>query len=317
LLSFTTLRIIGVAAVVLVGSEIAEADDTLKLAFGQRGNWDTAISELGRQAGIFKKHGLDLEILWTQGAGESQQAVISGSVDIGLAGTISALAAFAKGAPVRIIAGEATGVADYWYVKADSPIRTLKDLDGKTVAYSTSGASTHTMALAFLHESGTSGKPVATGAPAPTLTQVMSGQVDVGWAAPPFGLDAIRDNKIRVLVRGRDLAVAHDQTIRALITSAANLATKPDAIARYIDAYRETLDWMYSSDDAIDRYASFAGISRETARRVRDEFFPQAMLAPDTISGLDALMADGVTFKYLSVPLTKAQLAEVIIIPRR
>src|SRR5215218_4300180 len=113
------------------------AQDKLKLALGQRGNWDTAISELGQKAGIFRKHGLELEILWTEGAGESQQAVISGSVDIGLAGTVSAFSAYQKGAPLRVIAAEATGAADYWYVRADSPVRSIRDLDGRTIAYST------------------------------------------------------------------------------------------------------------------------------------------------------------------------------------
>ncbi len=108
-------------AMIILSAVTAAAQDKLMLALGQRGNWDTAIAPLGEQAGIFKKHGLMLDVLWTQGAGESQQAVLSGSVDIGLAGTIAALAAFAKGAPVRIIAAEATGGADYWYVRADLP----------------------------------------------------------------------------------------------------------------------------------------------------------------------------------------------------
>jgi hypothetical protein len=110
----------------------ASAQDNLKLALGQRGNWDTAIAELGQQAGIFKKHGLTLDILWTQGAGESQQAVLASSVDIGLAGTLAAFGAYQKGAPLRIIAAEATGAADFWYVRADSPIHSIEDLDGKT-----------------------------------------------------------------------------------------------------------------------------------------------------------------------------------------
>ena len=91
----------------------AHAQDTLKIAAGQRGNWDTSISEVGQRAGIFKKHGLALEILWTQGAGETQQAVISGSVDIGVApGIMGVLSAYSKGAPVRIIGAETTGASD-------------------------------------------------------------------------------------------------------------------------------------------------------------------------------------------------------------
>ena len=56
------------------------------------------MSEVGQRAGIFKKHGLVLEIVYTQGAGETQQAVISGSVDIGIAaGVMGVLSAYLEG----------------------------------------------------------------------------------------------------------------------------------------------------------------------------------------------------------------------------
>src|SRR5262249_19107992 len=71
-----------IAAAIGTGST-AFAEDTLKLTVGQRGLWDTSISDVGQRAGIFKKHGLTLEILYTQGSGETQQAVFSGSVDVG------------------------------------------------------------------------------------------------------------------------------------------------------------------------------------------------------------------------------------------
>ena len=141
---FGLLRSAVIACACIAMSSPAHAQDTLKIAAGQRGNWDTSISEVGQRAGIFKKHGLELEILWTQGGGETQQAVISGSVDIGVAtGIMGVLSAYSKGAPVRIIGAETTGAADlYWYVPATSPIKSLKDTDGKTIAYSTNGSST-------------------------------------------------------------------------------------------------------------------------------------------------------------------------------
>jgi NitT/TauT family transport system substrate-binding protein len=302
-------------AIAAVAALPASAQDKLKLALGQRGNWDTAIAELGQEKGIFKRLGLDLEILWTQGAGESQQAVISGSVDIGLAGTLAAFGAYQKGAPLRIIAAEATGAADFWYVRADSPMHGMKDFDGRTIAYSTTGASTHTLVLAFLRESGTAGKPVATGGPAPTLTQVMSGQVDVGWSAPPFGLDALHDNKIRIVARASDVPIGRDQTIRALITTANELTARPDVFSRFVQGYRNTIEWMYAGDDALEAYAAFARVPLAMARRVREEFFPKALVWPDRVSGIDTLMPDGVTFKYLREALTKEQLTELIQIP--
>ena len=210
------------AAVLLLGAAAAHRrEDTLKLAVGQRGNWDTSVSEVGQRAGIFKKHGLELEIVYTQGAGETQQAVISGSVDIGVAaGVMGVLSAYSKGAPVRVIGAETTGADDlYWYVKADSPIKSLKDTDGKTLAYSTNGSSTHGIVTAFMKQYDLKAKPTAMGGPAAKLTAVMSGQIDVGWAAPPFGLDQLdkkanphhRDRQRRRGVQGPDRAAQHRQ----------------------------------------------------------------------------------------------------------
>ena len=294
---------------------LAHAEDKLTLALGQRGNWDTAIAELGQNAGIFKKHGLTLEILWTQGAGESQQALLAGSADIGLLGTQSAFAIFAKDAPLRIVAAEATGAADYWYVRADSPIKSFKDTNDKTVAFSTVGASTNSMALAFTKEAGVKAKLVATGGPSGTLTQVMSGQVDVGWSAPPFGLPQINKNEIRVIGYGKNLQSVRGQTIRVLASLAAKQDARPAVFARFLQAYRETIDWMYASDDALKAYAAFANIPLATAKQVRDEFFPETILQPEKIMGLQALMDDAVTFKFIAAPLTKEQIASLIHIP--
>src|SRR5438876_12450519 len=118
------LALATLAAAVMAGS--ARADDTLKVAVGQRGLWDTAITEVGQRGGIFKKHGLTLEILYTQGSGETQQAVIAGSVEIGVGvGIMGALGAFSKGAPARVISAEIAGAGDlYWYVKSDSAVKT-------------------------------------------------------------------------------------------------------------------------------------------------------------------------------------------------
>ena len=155
----TTLRLACIATLALACAP-AFGQDTLKVAVGQRGLWDTAISDIGQRAGIFKKHGLTLEILYTQGAGETQQAVISGGVEIGVgAGVMGVLSAYSKGAPVRVIGAEITGAGDlYWYVKANSPIKTLNDTNGKSIAYSTNGSSTHGVVTAFIKQYGALGQ---------------------------------------------------------------------------------------------------------------------------------------------------------------
>ena len=168
-----SLRLGMPAFVLLVGLNCAAvAQDKLRIAGGLAGTWENSFSELGQNAGFFKKRGLVLEIFYTQGAGETQQAVISGSADIGTGvGTFNTFGAFAKGAPIRVIAATHTGANDLtWYVKADSPIKDKKDLAGKSVAYSTAGSSTYAAVQAFQKVFGITYKPVATGSPASTLT---------------------------------------------------------------------------------------------------------------------------------------------------
>jgi NitT/TauT family transport system substrate-binding protein len=297
----------------------ASAQDTLKLAIGQRGNWDTSISELGQCAGIFKKHGLQLEIVYTQGGGETQQAVISGSVDIGVAaGVMGVLGAYSKGAPVRVIGAETTGAGDlYWYVKADSPIKTLKDADGKTISYSTNGSSTHGIVTAFMKQYNLKAKPTGTGGPPGTLTQVMSGQIDVGWSAPPFGLDQLDQNQIRIIASGNDASVFKGQTVRLLITTASVLQSRKPVIERYMKAYRETVDWMYADPQALKIYSEWLNISEAKAKRTRDDFFPKPSIDPDKVAGLDTIVKDAVELKYTTAELTKDQLSELIQIPPR
>jgi NitT/TauT family transport system substrate-binding protein len=308
------------AVVMLLGITAgAAADDKIKLAIGQRGNWDTSISEVGQRAGIFKKHGLELEIVYTQGAGETQQAVISGSVDLGIAaGVMGVLGAYSKGAPVRIISAETTGANDlYWYVKADSPIKSLQDTADKTLAYSTNGSSTHGIVTAFMKQYDLKAKPTAVGGPAANLTAVMSGQIDVGWAAPPFGLDQLDKKEIRIIATGNDAAAFKGQTVRLNIANANFLKDHKAVVDRYMKAYRETVDFMYKDPKALKIYSEWLNITEEKAKRTRDEFFPRASVEPDRIIGLDTIVKDAVALKFTANELTKAQLDDLIQIPPR
>ena len=314
----TTLA--GVLAVLtFLTASAASAQDKVKLAIGQRGNWDTSVSEIGQRAGIFKKHGLELEIVYTQGAGETQQAVISGSVDLGIAaGVMGVLSAYSKGAPVRVIGAETTGARDlYWYVKAESPIKSLKDTDDKIIAYSTNGSSTHGIVTAFMKQYQLKAKPTAMGGPAANLTAVMSGQIDVGWAAPPFGLDQLDQKQIRIIASGNDAEVFKGQTVRLNIVNANYLNTHKDVVDRYMKAYRETINYMYTDPNALKIYADWLNISEAKATRTRDEFFPRAAVEPDKITGLETIVKDAVDLKFTATELTKAQLDDLIRIPAR
>lgn len=311
---------LGLIVPLALGMTAALAEDQLKLAIGQINNWENQPPTLGQDAGIFKKHGLVLENVGTQGAGETIQAVISGSADIGAGvGAAGVMRAFSKGAPVRILAPAFTGTGDlYWYVKSDSKIQRLKDTTAdNTIAYSTNGSSSNNIVVAFGIELGAKAKPTATGGPPGTLTAVMSGQVDIGWAAPPFGLKEIKEGKIRIVARGSDVPSLKGQTVRVLLVNAESWKTKHAVILRFMEAYREAVDWMYADPKAVEMYSVKTKLPVDLLKQSMAEFQPKEALQSDTFADLDGAVRDAVTLKFLDKPLTKEQLSELIVTPPR
>jgi NitT/TauT family transport system substrate-binding protein len=141
----------------------------------------------------------------------------------------------------------------------------------------------------------------------------MTDQVDVGWASPPFGLKEIEEGKTRVVARATESALVRGQTIRVIVANADALAKRKDAIGRFMKAYREAVAYMYGDNPQVMKdYGEFAGVSEVVAKRVRDDFFPKSLLDPDEIHGLDALMAEAVTLKFIAAPLTTQQVSELI-----
>jgi NitT/TauT family transport system substrate-binding protein len=306
------------ALALVVGADRgAWSQETLKVAIPQRGAWDAGVAELGQRGGIFKKHGLDLEILYVQAGPESIQAVIGGSMDIATAAGVSAaVGTFAKGAPIRIIGSEMIGAPDlYWYVPVSSPIKNIQDFNGKTVAFSLTGSSSHAGLLALIAQYKLTAIPTSTGTIAATITQTMTGQVDVGFGAAPFGLDLAEDGKIRIIATGNDVASLRSRTVRVNLTNVNTLQKRRDTIVRFNRAYEETVAWMYSDPAALKYYGAYSNLPEKIVLRVR-ELIPKESMATDRVEGIDQIMADAVAGKFISAPLTSDQLKELLQIPK-
>ncbi len=293
------------------------AADQLKLAIGQKGAFENAVAPLGGEVGIFKKHGIELEIVYTQGSGETVQAVISGSADIGVsAGTLGVMSVFAKGAPVRIFGATMHGANDlFWYVRPDSPIKTFRDMAGKTVSYSTRGSSTNTAVLAFKDFFKIAFKETPVGGPASSFTQMMSGQVDVGWSGGTILLDKVFDGTVRLIGRASEVPDLQNVTPRVLIVNLNTLEKRRDVMLRFMAAYRETREWLYSDPKALEAYAKWGEFKLEVAQKAFETTYPKADLDPDVIRGIDLLQRDAVQFKYIPKELSAEQLADLLRVP--
>src|SRR5204863_3461977 len=99
---------------------------------------------------------------------------------------------------------------------------------------------------------------------------------------------------------------------RADIVNAGALRERRAAIENFVAAYRETYEWLYGNPEGVKIYASYGKVPEKLAIRIRDEFLPKAALQPDRVLGIESVMRDAIEFKFLSAPLSKEQLAEVI-----
>jgi len=294
----------------------AMAMEKVSVAIGQKGLWDTMVTLQGIEQGFFKKEGLDVEVTWTKGGSATLQAVMTGSTQYALAnGTLGVLGAYAKGAPIRIVMAQMTGAPDlFWYVKNGSSVKSMKDTGGKTFGFSRPGSSTHLVGLALADQAGVSPKMTPSGGISGTRTQVMSDQIDVGWSVPPFNLDMVAKGDIRIIARGSDVPSLNSQTIRVNVVNADYMKANPESVNKFVRAYQNTIDWMYSNTDAsVAFYAKFNKIDEAVARDSL-KFYPKSSLGM-SVAGIDESMAQAIKNKNLEVPLSKAQLAELIQTP--
>ena len=290
--------VLAVASPAMVQGARAE---TLKLAIPQKGAWDTSLSVYGDREGFFKEQGLDLDITYTEGGATTETAVVSGSVDIAVAtGTLGIISAYVKGAPVRIISAKSTGSADlYWYVKAESGLKSLKDMSGKTIGFSAPGSSSNLSLLTLLKEQGVDAKPVAAGGMPPTFTQVMSGQLDAGWAAAPFGVQELKQGKIVAIAHANDSpAVAHE-TIRVNVANLNTLQQRRDAVIRFMKAYYKSWEWAYSNPKAYDYLAADNNLPRDIAAATVKEFLTKEANDPGKINGIDRVLEEALAAKRI------------------
>ena len=106
-----------------------------------------------------------------------------------------------------------------------------------------------------------------------------------------------------------------DQTVRVVLVNANALKTKHDAIMRFAQAYRESVDWMYSDPKAKQMYADKIKKPVELVNTTVEKFYPKSALQTEKMADLDGAVRDAVKLKFLEQPLSKEQLAEFLQIP--
>ena len=309
----TAITVSFAAALVLVLSA-ATAAERVRVAGAHGKIWDSGIVlGVAEDQGFFKAQNLDVEIMFVRAGPEGVQQVLTRESDVAQAmGILSAIGAYGKGAPIRIIAAEKTGSDHYWYVRADSPIKGVADFDGKTIGHNKAGSSAHIMTMALKEHTGRKLKLVMAGRMPDNLTQVLSGQLDIGYGGPPYALNKMKTGELRLVFRGLDIAPANNQTIRVTLTHSDTLKKRRPALIGFMKAYGKAVDWMYENKAAMVKiYAKTWKLTPDLAEKAIS-FYPKQGLAFAPVRGIDRTMKQAVDFGFVTKPLSKSQINEMI-----
>jgi len=218
-----------------------------------------------------------------------------------------------KGAPVRIISPAATGAAEvFWYVKAGSPITSLKQAHGKSVGFSNQGSSSNLIILQLLKEAGVEdAKPTPVGASPNGMPMVMTGQLDICYAVPPVGLKELQEKKIVMVARGNDSEIIRNETVRVNAVNLNSLQTKRDAIVRFMRAYVKSTDWAFAGDEAIQAFAKFADQDVETVRYMVKNFQSKDQDQILEFKGTQRVLDEAYAAKRISKPMKPEDLKDL------
>jgi len=190
-----------------------------------------------KQQGIFEQLGLDANILNVSDGSKLIGSLLSGEMDMcGLSGFSQVLPAIEKGAKLKILAGGL--VLGVLAVLTKNPaIKTVKDLEGRTVGTGSPGASLYQLMAALLRKKGVDARKinfVNVGSSPDVYRAIVAGTIDAGpceiWFAGRYGT--------RVLDDGRFYTDLQEYTYQASYASDHAIATKREAVVRTLAAYR-------------------------------------------------------------------------------
>jgi NitT/TauT family transport system substrate-binding protein len=256
-----------------VFGQSAFAQTKVRVGQPQAGTFQFVPLQVGTETGIFKKHGIDLEVVSFGGGPRVQQALTAGAIDIAI-GSGPELALVVKGVPEIGIAAMADApYAVLLAVLKDSPIKTAEDLKGKTVSISSKGSLTHWLAQELSRQLGWGPDGInlaPLGTTAAQTAALKTRQIDGMIVEANAGYRLEEEGSGRVLVQfGDRIKVFH---IYILYARREFAEKSPEAVRGFLAGWFESVAYMHAHrDQTIDIVRRTADISQGIAMRDYDE----------------------------------------------
>ncbi len=231
---------------------------------------------VAQEEGLFKKHGLDIELIHIASTSKAIQSMISGEIQFTTADALNSIQAVAAGADVVMIC---EGVNRFVFsLMARPELRRVADLKGKKIGITRLGSSTHTAVLYVAAKAGLGAGDytlLQLGEVPNILTTLLAGQIDAGALSPPTNSRAKRAGLRELVNLGVD---GPDYPSTVMASTRVYVRANPDTTRRMVRALGEGLNVFKANRQigirAIQKYARLNDpeILEDTYNQFRDAF---------------------------------------------
>ena len=248
---------------------------------------------MAKQEGLFKKNGLDVELIHIQSSSRGIQAILAGEIAFSFMDGSNAAQANLKGANIILVAGATN--RQVFSLMAKAEIKRIADLKGKKIGITRVGSSTHTSALYAL---GSAGLKTADYQLLPLLevpnifTALAAGQIDAGVVSPPTNARAKKAGFVELM----NIAKEGPEFVSVAVgTSRAYIKANEDIVRRVVRSYAEGIQIFKSNKPAAIRM--FQNQLKVKEGDIQDDTYNQFreyLEYPPYVSkkGMEAILAD-------------------------
>ena len=284
------LVVLAISALILcMAQKTASGADSVRVAYSSP-SATQGILWVADVGGLFKKNGLDVQVIYTRLAIES---LVAGELDFGqMTGALMAPARLQGTDPV-MLAGVEGILTDRLLARPN--IKSIEELRGKRIGIFRFGAASHVRVLNVLPRYGLTDRDVTLlqiGDTPARVIALLAGSIDATLASPPDHLEAVRGG-MKVLLNLTDLNVPYQGT--GLVTTQRVLTRKRDVARRFVRAFVEAIHVVKTNPDVSKRaYAKYRKAKDEKEVEPAYEALREVVKAKPypSVEGFKTILAD-------------------------
>jgi NitT/TauT family transport system substrate-binding protein len=264
------------AALILAFTTTSTSAETLRVGKAGREAFSFVPADVGQRTGIFKKHGLDIEISSFGGDARLQQAMAADGIDIAL-GSGPGLAFIVKGSPVKGIAAMAGPPLLFaLVVRNDDSVKSADDLKGRKVGVSTVGSVTSWIISEVSRQKGwgyDGMTQVPIGDDANRIAALKTKSIDAAIVNLAQALNFVQRGEGKVLLRFGDLV--KDFHIHVIFATDKAIAQRPAALRGFLAGWLETIGFMRKNQrETVAIAKEVMGTDEPTTNGIYTELMP-------------------------------------------